>query len=91
MRQRESVSRGERGLMAAILQDAVECYRKTCNSRLPREQSLHRETEKWIFSDDRSWVLSFVNVCDVLGMDAERIRHTLLVPKSSRRADDSAA
>lgn len=77
--------------MAAILQDAVECYRRTCNSRLPKERLLHRETEQWIFSDDRSWYLSFANVCDILGMDAERVRRTLLDCKSSQRTNGSAA
>jgi hypothetical protein len=41
-------------------------------NQLATEQS--RDALGWIFDDDSEGVFSFVNVCDVLGIDGERLR-----------------
>lgn len=64
----------ERGLMLAILKDAVECFQKYALSRDPLGEDLHREAAEWIFSSDREWPFSFENICDVLGVSAEYVR-----------------
>ncbi|MGH7818952.1 MAG: hypothetical protein ACREQ9_04190, partial [Candidatus Binatia bacterium] len=51
----------------------------------PNDRLLHRETEQWIFSDDRSWYLSFTNLCEVLDLNPDEIRRTLRARKASRR------
>ncbi|HYC01205.1 MAG TPA: hypothetical protein VEC57_18875 [Candidatus Limnocylindrales bacterium] len=71
---RDAGGSNERGLMLAILRDAVECYQKYALSRDPRGRDLHDEAAEWIFSGDREWPFSFENICDVLGVSADYIR-----------------
>jgi hypothetical protein len=68
---------GEKRLMAAVLADAVQCYLKNHQGRGAAAQILFRETEHWFESPDRRWLLSFENVCDVLNIDADRLRRAL--------------
>jgi hypothetical protein len=68
---------GERRLYGAILADAIQLYLKHAKGQDARSRILFRETEHWIESDDRRSVLSFENVCDVLGLDAGRMRRAL--------------
>lgn len=65
---------GERRLMLAVLEDAVDSYRKYALARDPREQACFLEAREWFFSTDRSWLFAFENICDVLEMNAEYLR-----------------
>lgn len=65
---------GERRLMLAVLEDAVDSYRKYAMARDPREQACFLEAREWFFSTDRSWLFAFENICDVLEMNAEYLR-----------------
>ncbi len=68
---------GERRLMIAVLEDAVDVYRKLAGARDARRQQLFRDAEEWIESEDRSWIFSFQNICDVLGIESEYLRRGL--------------
>ena len=68
---------GERRLMLAILEDAVDCFQKYLGTKESRGRLLCSDAEEWIMSDDRSWLFSFVNVCEVLGLQPDFIRHGL--------------
>src|SRR6185369_11550151 len=68
---------GERRLMLAVLEDAVEMYRKHCGPRPGRNRQLFLDAEEWIENDDRTWVFSFLNLCDVLELDPEYLRRGL--------------
>jgi hypothetical protein len=74
---------GERRLMAAVLADAVHLYLKHATGGSAPSQILFRDTERWFGSGDRSWLLSFENVCDVLEIDADRLRRALHVHATS--------
>jgi hypothetical protein len=74
---RRSEHDGERRLMIAILEDAVDVYRKQVGAKDPRAQQLFREAEEWIDDPDRTWLFSFQNICDVLDLDAEYLRRGL--------------
>jgi hypothetical protein len=65
---------GERRLMLAVLEDAVDSYRKCALARDPREQASFLEAREWFWSSDRSWLFAFENICDVLEMDADYLR-----------------
>ncbi len=78
---REAGGGNERGLMLAILRDAVECYQKYALARDPRGQELHSEAAEWIFSSDREWPFSFENICDVLDVSCGYVRSGLLPMK----------
>ena len=68
---------GERRLMIAVLEDAVDVYRKQAGARDPRGKALFRDAEEWIEATDRSWLFSFGNICDVLDVDAQYLRRGL--------------
>ena len=68
---------GERRLMIAVLEDAVDVYRKHAGARDPRGEQLFQEAEAWIDDPDRTWLFSFQNICDVLGLDASYLRRGL--------------
>lgn len=70
-------ARGEVALMRAVLEDAIECFQKQALKSGRRAQRLAREAEEWLFKDDESWPFSFLNVCNVLGIDPAYIRRGL--------------
>ena len=61
-------------LMAAILEDAVECFWKQFVSTKRRDIRLAREAEEWFLSNSDASPFSFTNICMVLGMDPNYIR-----------------
>src|SRR2546425_11024492 len=65
---RRSEHDGERRLMIAVLEDAVDVYRKQAGAQDARAQQLFREAEEWIEDADPTWLFSFQNICDVLGL-----------------------
>ena len=52
--------------------------------RKPGERQSFEEVEAWITSADTEYVFSFVNVCTLLGLDAEAVRTHLITWKASR-------
>jgi len=78
---RRSEHDGERRLMIAVLEDAVDVYRKQAGAQDARGQQLFHEAEEWIEDADQSWLFSFQNICDVLGLDADYLRRGLRVWK----------
>lgn len=84
---------GERRLMLAVLEDAVDSYRKYALARDPREQACFLEAKEWFVSSDRSWLFAFENICDVLEMNADYLRTGLdrwrraLAAAAARRAE----
>jgi hypothetical protein len=68
---------GERRLMIAVLEDAVDVYRKLAGARDSRRRALFEDAEAWLESNDRTWIFSFENICDVLGLDAGYLRRGL--------------
>ena len=74
---RRGQQEGERRLMIAVLQDAVDVYRKQATARDPRGRQLFQEAEEWIEDRDRSWLFSFENICDVLDIDGDYLREGL--------------
>ncbi len=82
--QRRSARTPEQRLMFAILFDAVSVY---CREREPatsKERRILRETSRWITSNDRTWVFSFLRVCEALDLDASYIRRGLRELRANR-------
>jgi hypothetical protein len=84
---RRSEFDGERRLMIAVLEDAVDVYRKQVGAQDARGQQLFREAEQWIEDADRAWLFSFENICDVLDIDATYVRRGL---RALKRRDPGA-
>ena len=76
LRKRAALDR-ERGLMYAVLEDALACYRQYAGSRLPRTRQLHQEAREWVASEDRSSLFAFQTICEALEIDADVIRGKL--------------
>jgi len=76
----------EAELALAVLEDAVICLRKYRSARSEKERRLYRETEEWVFEDDRQWIFSFLNVCDFLGLDPGYLRRGLRQETSDHSA-----
>ncbi|MBI3301067.1 MAG: hypothetical protein HYZ72_03170 [Deltaproteobacteria bacterium] len=77
---------GERRLMVAILEDAVECFQKHLWATDNRSRQLRAEAERWFLSDDDSWPFSFVSICDALDLHPAFLRRGLLAWKAQQLA-----
>lgn len=74
---RKSPLEPERELVLAMLEDAVLCFQKYLGSTKEKERRLFTDAEDWLFADDREWPLSFLNVCDLLGLEPGYLRKGL--------------
>jgi hypothetical protein len=74
---RKHLLEGEKRLILSVLEDAVECFMKCIDSPTHKGQRLFREAEEWINLEDKHWVFSFDNVCDMLDINAEYMRRGL--------------
>ena len=68
---------GERRLLIAVLEDAVDVYRKQAGAEDARSKALFHDAESWIEDLDQTWLFSFENICDVLDLDVDYIRRGL--------------
>jgi len=73
-RHRRDGSSPERRLMLAVLQDAIDTWRKFARTEGTRAERLAGEAWAWISSDDMSWPFSFARICEALGLDGDRLR-----------------
>jgi hypothetical protein len=67
----------ERALMLAVLEDAVHCLAGELGPTGERP-TLAAEARTWFMTCDPRWPFSFVNICDAIGLDADRVRRQLL-------------
>jgi hypothetical protein len=66
----------EISLVAAIFEDAVPSLQRPSRGVTHRQSS---EASEWIASERRDWPFAFVNVCDLLGVDAKAVRKRLRI------------
>jgi hypothetical protein len=75
---------GEQRLMAALLADAVNVYRKGVLSRSARKRLLYLDAERWITGHGKiGHAFSFETVCDALGIDSGMVRRRMIEWKHS--------
>ena len=65
---------GEKRLILSVLEDAIECFMKCIDASTSKGQRLFRDADEWIAHEDKRWVFSFDNVCDMLDINAEYMR-----------------
>jgi hypothetical protein len=68
---------GEKRLILSVLEDAVECFMKCIDSPTSKGQRLFRDADEWINLEDKHWVFSFDNVCDMLDINSDYMRRGL--------------
>lgn len=66
--------KGEKRLMLAVLQDALDCYQKYAFSKDGPGRQLFCDAESWILCEDRDWYFSFENICETLEINPEYLR-----------------
>jgi hypothetical protein len=76
---------GERRLMIAVLEDAVNCFMKQLHATDPKARQLFLDAEEWIRADDRTWFFAFANVCDTLDLDPDYVREGLFKWRAAER------
>jgi hypothetical protein len=74
---RKHLLEGEKRLVLSVLEDAVECYMKCIDAASNKGQRLFRDADEWINLEDKHWVFSFDNVCDMLDINPEYMRRGL--------------
>ncbi|HSR57841.1 MAG TPA: hypothetical protein VLL57_06610 [Candidatus Binataceae bacterium] len=71
---RKHLLEGEKRLILSVLEDAVECFMKCIDSTTNKGQRLFRDAEEWINLEDKRWVFSFDNVCEMLDVNPDYMR-----------------
>lgn len=74
---RKHLLEGEKALMFAVLEDAIESYQRYLKSSTKSGQNRFRGAEEWIDRQDKLWLFSFDNVCEALDIDPEYMRRGL--------------
>jgi hypothetical protein len=69
-----SAVRGEKKLMLAVLQDALDCYQKYAFAKDGAGQQLFTDAHSWISCPDRNWYFSFENICETLEISPDYLR-----------------
>jgi hypothetical protein len=93
---RKHLLEGEKRLILSVLEDAVECFMKCIDSATNKGQRLFRDADEWIALEDKRWVFSFDNVCDMLDINPDYMRVGLRKWKDkklvaiARRAEERA-
>lgn len=65
---------GERRLLLAVLQEAVDSFLRHRNATTRRGKRLFREDKEWFWAKDRDELLSFESICGHLNLDPDYIR-----------------
>ena len=73
---------GERRLLLAVLEDGIRTFLKHARATHGRALNLRREAFTWLTTDDRRDVFAFENICESLGIDADRLRQRVLAEAS---------
>ena len=81
---KKNIHEGEKELMMAVLQDAVECFQTYILAIKQREKRLFQEAEDWILEKNSDWFFSFDNICETLQLHPDYIRQGLICWKEAK-------
>lgn len=65
---------GEKLLMLAVLEDALQCYKRYAFVKEVEGRKIFRQACQWISSEDRYWPFSFINICEALEINPDYLR-----------------
>jgi hypothetical protein len=65
-------------LMLVVLNDAIRCYQTNAGVQRRHARRLLAETKEWLFRLSGDASFSFESICEVLQIDAPRLRRALL-------------
>ena len=72
----------QRELTSGVLKQAAQDLRRFHGATSAIERELYLDAYRWVISDDCSWPLSFLNVCQLLNLAPESLRQELLTDAS---------
>jgi hypothetical protein len=72
----------QRDLAAGVLKQARQDLRRFRNATSRIERELYLDAYYWFRSNDYTWPFSFLNVCQLLGLDPEAVREEHLGERS---------
>ena len=64
-------------LMLAVLESAIEDFRKYASAKDQRGQSLYQNALEWILEKNSDWFLSFDSICETLSISPDQLRRAL--------------
>lgn len=85
---RESPPEPELRLMAMILEDAMNCYRRFGTAKSVAARREYDHAERWLFSERNDWIFSCENICSHLGVAASFVRAQLQARRGANQAAD---
>jgi hypothetical protein len=74
----------ERDLMLAILDEALNDYQRCWKARDRKARQRFADARAWILNTDSEWIFSFINCCEVLGIESDYLRQGLRLWRPSR-------
>jgi len=74
----------EQRLMIAVVQDAINCIEKYRFATDHRGRRLFDEVMQWLGAKETGWPYSFEFICEVLGLNANAVRHRLGVAQEQQ-------
>jgi len=72
-----------------VLEDGLDTFQANLHATTRAGQLLFFRVEQWFDSDDTAWPFSFANICDVLHVDATRLRAVLARWQAAGRPESS--
>ena len=78
-------------LIAAMLEDAIDCYLKYCSAKSRRGKRIFAEAAQWIFDRDEDWLFGFENICEMLKLDPDYIRRVVKQSAQERLLNQPSA
>ena len=73
---------GQKELAAGVLKQAAQDLRRFNSATSAVERELYLDAYSWLTSDDSSWPFSFLNVCQLLNLTPDIVRHELVADAS---------
>ena len=81
---KKDIREGEEKLALAVLESAVEDFKKHVLSKAGKERKLFQEAEEWFFEKDSDQLFSFEYICEILRLAPSYIRRGLLSWKEAK-------
>lgn len=77
-------------LVAAMLEDALQCVCRNATQVCGPRRREFLEACDWLWDDSHDWPFTFVNVCDLLGLEGAAVRQCvrLIIATQRASADD---
>jgi hypothetical protein len=70
--------------MVAVLEGALADYQRCCSARDKKGMKQFADAKAWILESDSEWIFSFINCCEVLGIEPGYLRQRLLRRKRAK-------